>query len=440
MAYSNDELVRKYNNLIIKAKNLYEENRQKRSEEEREYYAEAEEICIELAKRYTGYATQSGDWKERAGKCAALLKKIDAELHPAPVYEPVRTPQTTAPAAPRNPQKPTSAAAQPLRQTESADESVIGERRTLTTTPSGFSTYNARQDVPATMIEGWFKAEPKHDMSDVTGMEDIKNELFQTMDDAQWEKTNEAVHHESEHGILFYGPPGTGKTFIIEAFISELMKKGYNYIQLLGGDISSSLVGVAEKIIETAFQEAVDKAPCVIFIDEIEAVCKERKDPSVKSHEKTLTSSFLQAFNKVVGTGRPVLLLAATNHLKQVEYAMVDRMSTIEVDFPNSAARSEFFEKNLEGIALEDALTYEIMAEKTEGCSYRVLTRLKNDIAAELKKIAKASVGVSEEVSGFGGNPQQYSKALDEAAERNVRTGKVVLTGEIFDRKNKAQP
>ena len=264
--YTNADLVREYNNCITKAKNLYAENNSKRSQDECNHYKKAEAICLELTERYANYPTQSGDWKERAGQCTAIIKVIDAELNPIPKFESQKP--KVAPADSRNPQNPAS-----------ADDLSDVERRTLTTTPSGFSTYNARQDVSAAVIESWFKSVPKHDMSEVTGMEDIKNELSVLVDDALWEKTSEAVHYESEHGILFYGPPGTGKTFIIEAFISELMKRGYKYIQLLGGDISSSLVGVAEKIIETAFQEAVDKAPCVIFIDEIEAVCKERTDP-----------------------------------------------------------------------------------------------------------------------------------------------------------------
>ena len=140
----------------------------------------------------------------------------------------------------------------------------------------------------------------------------------------------------------------------------------------------------------------------------------------------------------MVSKGRPVLLLAATNHLKQVEAAMVNRMSRVEVGLPESAARSKYFAKHLKGIALEEALTYESMGEKTEGYSYRDLERLRNNIAMELKMIAKASVGVSEVENNFGSS-QQYNSTLDEAASRNVYSGKVVLTSEIFDRKNKVQ-
>lgn len=434
MAYKGiNDIIEEYNELIVKAKNMFAANGQRHTVDEAELYAAAAECCNALIIRFDGQAVESRNWDERARKCRAMVKKIDAELNPMPKMKPV-APKTPANIGANVP--PTS-----VPNTESYPEkSAVGEIKNSVKTESGFVTENARAEVPAEMIERWFKSSPNHDMSDVTGMRDIKTILSSLTDDALWEKTTEAVHYETEHGILFCGQPGTGKTYIIEAFIAELMKNGYKYIQLLGGDISSSLVGVAEKIIETAFSEAIDKSPCVIFIDEIEAVCKERTEPSAKSHEKNLTASFLQAFNKVVGMKKPVLLLAATNHPELVDSAMKDRMSKIQVGYPELEARAEYFEKQFAGIVLEDGLTFEYMAEQTDGCSYRVLTRLCNGVSLELKKNAKASVGVTEtEGEVFGNDGAHYTTELDNAASQNVIGGTVKLTREIFDRNAQAE-
>lgn len=416
-----NELIKEYNHRITKAKNLFVANGQEHSEEERALYAEAEELCRELVMRYANQPVESGNWEDRERKCRSTLKKLDKDLNPPMVIKPavVKT-NSSVPVD--------SQAAVPCELQE-------GDRRTPTRTASGFVTYNARQEVPAPMIERWFKPVPNHDMEAVTGMKNLRTTLASLMDDALWEQTTEAVHYETDYGLLFYGPPGTGKTFIIEAFISELMKRDYNYMQLSCGDIYSSLVGVSEKIIEAMFMEAIDKAPCVIFIDELDTVTKERVDTSSKSHEKNMTASFLQGFNMVIRMKKPVLLLAATNHLALMDEAMKDRLTKIPVGYPDAEARTEFFKKQFEGIALEDGLTYEYMADQTDNSSYRVLTRLSNSISQQLKEMAKASVGVPEKENGDFGSDQQYTKALDNAASRNVHAGKVKLTREIFDQK-----
>lgn len=426
MAYKGiNEIIGEYNDFVTRAKNVYAANGGRHTEEERAFYESAEERCNELRIRFAGQPTESANWEERARKCRAMLKKIDNELNPLP------SPKSTAASS--------MSSANATGTQKSTGAHSREEKQAPAKTDGEFVTNNARDEVPSEMIERWFKESPNHDMSDVTGMGNIKSVLASLTDDALWEKTIEAVRYETEHGILFYGPPGTGKTYIIEAFIAELIKRGYKYIQLLGGDISSSLVGVAEKIIETAMSEAIDKSPCVVFIDEIDAVCKERTDPSAKSHEKNLTDSFLQAYNKVISENKPVLLLTATNHLELVDKAMKDRMSKIYVGLPETEARAEYFEKQFDGITLEDGLTFSYMAEKTDGSSYRALSRLCNGISLELKKNAKASVGVREdELDAFGDGKNGYTKELDNAASENVITGNVKLTREIFDRKLEA--
>ena len=439
-----NELIRKYNSLITQAKNQAQ-FAMKPTKEERALYLEAAEVCEAVMQLHYSERTEYRNWEERAKKCRSKAAELDTELK-APEYN-VRRPETSAYTQRESSVPPVRSAAHTSSGSSAVpasdvktDETENGGpgTRTLTTTKSGFSTYNAKgEHVTADVIESWFKPAPSHDMSAVSGMDEAKAELMKLFDDASWVKTSEAVHYMREYGIVFYGLPGTGKTFMIEAFISELMKKGYQYIRLTGGEIISNLVGIAEKTVEAVFQEAIDKSPCVIFIDEVDAVCKERSDASAKSYDKSVTVSFLQGYNKLVAQKKPVLLIVATNHLKQLDSAMVSRLKQIRVELPDAASRSRYFEQSLKGVSLEDGLSYDYMGEQTEGCSYRDLDRVKNSISYELKEIAKKSVGFSPDTDGISNkNSREYLDALDAEAERNVLSGKVLLTRGLFDRKN----
>ena len=233
---------------------------------------------------------------------------------------------------------------------------------------------------------------------------------------------------------FFYGPPGTGKTYLIEAFASELMEKGFKYIRLLGGDIHASLVGVAEKTVQIAFKEAIDNEPCLIFIDEIEDVCVDRNNSKAEGHEKRLTVAFLEAYNLLRESGKRVIFMGATNHPGQVDSAMLDRVKLIRIPLPDEEAREAWFARKLDTLTLEDGFSYSDMAAATDNYSYRDLIRLQDAIAIKTKRQTIESYRVET----YSGDLDQ--ERTDIAGSGALRGGAMVLTRELFDKTREENP
>lgn len=246
-------------------------------------------------------------------------------------------------------------------------------------TSSGFTTRNAIPgSVEAEMIESWFPKDESldHDFDDVKGMDDLKHLLMREAGTLDWKRIDEALGISPVQSYFFYGPPGSGKTYLIEAFVKELKKKGFNYMKLDGGNIHQGLVGVAEKIVSVAFKEAVDKAPCILFIDEVDNVCIGRTGDKVESHERATTVAFLQAFNELRKSKEHVVFIGATNHPARVDSAMLDRVRMVRVPLPTVEAREQVFAHKLKAITLEPGFTFRDMAECTDNYSQRDLFNL----------------------------------------------------------------
>ena len=162
-------------------------------------------------------------------------------------------------------------------------------------------------------IENWFKESPTHSFEDVAGMDDLKIQLKECIHDTQLTKIREFLKMRQLHSYLFIGPPGCGKTYIIEAFAHELMEKDYKYLSVDGSDILSRYVGDAEKIIARLFEEAEKSAPCIVFIDEIDGVCRNRSIRDLPVWASNMTTAFLTAYNRINSSDKPIILLAATN-------------------------------------------------------------------------------------------------------------------------------
>lgn len=134
-----------------------------------------------------------------------------------------------------------------------------------------------------------------------------------------------------EEAYLFYGVAGTGKTYYAEALVHELMEKGFRYMRLSAGDILSSLVGISERIISTVFETAAEYAPCIILIEGIEQVCRNREDPSVKNWERNLTNMLLKCRGFLGEHNRnqkekPVILIGVADSHEQMDSALWDKM------------------------------------------------------------------------------------------------------------------
>ena len=208
-------------------------------------------------------------------------------------------------------------------------------------------------------------------------MTELKEQLRGCIQDLRIAELKAYLKGKQIHSFFFYGPPGCGKTYIIKAFAHELMDKDYKFLSLEGSDILSKYVGDAEKIVAQVFEEAQKNAPCIVFFDEVDGVCKSRSLPDLPNYAASLTTAFLTGYNRIDESEKPIIFIGATNYPRQVDNAMLDRVELIRVPLPDADARAAKFARDLEGLVpLEDGLTYARMAQETEAYNYRDIDRL----------------------------------------------------------------
>ena len=251
--------------------------------------------------------------------------------------------------------------------------------------------------------------------ADVSGMAKLKEQLRECIADSQLKQLKSYLKMKQLHSYFFIGPPGCGKTYIIEAFAHELMDQNYKYLSLVGSDILSRFVGEAEKIITRLFEEAEKNAPCIVFIDEVDGVCKNRSLPMLPEYAASLTTAFLTGYNRINNSDKPIIFIGATNYPDQVDNAMLDRVELVRVPFPDLEARTFSFEKHFKDlVTLEEGFTFRQMAEATDTYNYRDIQRLASRIKNKILK---------EVMKTYGD---------EETALNALKTGEFRLTRELF--------
>ena len=155
---------------------------------------------------------------------------------------------------------------------------------------------------------------------------------------------------------------------MIEAFVHEWMEKeNVSFLRLDIINLLDSIVGASEEKVHAAFQEAIDSAPCILFVDDFDVVCVNRDNPAIAPYQKNLTEAWIKGYDALKNAGKPVVLIGAAMHLKGVDSAMRERMTLIELPLPDLQARETYFARKLGKIALDKEITCLQMAEKTEG-------------------------------------------------------------------------
>ena len=376
-----------FKDYILQANLIYQVNGDKHTEEECVILQRAADLQSEMAQITTGYERETHRMKvaELNEKIAVIYKQIDPEK-----YESIKNEYF-------------SKIKKENQKNENKNENIADAKK------------KKENDLDAT-VRTWFKEPPKHSFADVSGMKSLKLKMAGCLNDMKREKLAKYLKIKPLTSYFFVGPPGCGKTYIIEAFAHELMNKEFKYIYLTGSDIISRYVGDAEKIVTRLFNEAADKAPCIVFIDEIDSVCKNRSLSALPEYAANITTSFLTGYNYINNTDKKIIFIGATNYPKRVDLAMLDRVEVIRVELPDYEARRSAFERHFNGMfVFEDGLTVDYMSQISDGYNYRDIDK----VVETTKKL------VFDELSALSND--------DDALISAMESGKYKLTKEKFD-------
>ena len=189
------------------------------------------------------------------------------------------------------------------------------------------------------------------------------------------------------NGVLLHGPPGTGKTYITEALAGAL---GYNFVKAQASDITSSLVGEAADNMAELFEVARNNQPCLLFLDEIDAIAADRGGGTNKTmSEGQMITQFLTEMSET--KGEDVVVVGATNLPDEIDGAAWRRFDErIEVPPPDPAARAAVLRIHLrDRPVLTDEIDWETIKQQTEGYSSSDLEIIASKAARSALKQAR---------------------------------------------------
>ena len=218
---------------------------------------------------------------------------------------------------------------------------------------------------------------------DVAGQAGAKQEMQEIVDFLKNPQKSTELGGKIPKGALLVGPPGTGKTLLAKAVAGEA---GVPFFSMSGSDFVEMFVGVGASRVRDLFQQAKQKAPCIIFIDEIDAVGRARsKNPSMGGNdERENTLNALLTEMDGFGTNSGIITLAATNRADMLDSALLragrfDRQ--IHVDLPDLNERKEVFMVHLRPLKLDDTVDVDFLARQTPGFSGADIANVCNEAA-----------------------------------------------------------
>ena len=227
------------------------------------------------------------------------------------------------------------------------------------------------------------KEEVKVTFKDVAGLYGAKEEVMEIVDFLKNPKKYTSLGGKIPKGALLVGPPGTGKTLLAKAVAGEA---NVPFFSISGSDFVEMFVGVGASRVRDLFRQAKEKAPCIVFIDEIDAVGRARaKNGGFSSNdERENTLNQLLTEMDGFGTNSGVIVLAATNRADILDQALMragrfDRQ--IHVELPELKEREEIFQVHLRGIKVDPDFDVEFMAKHTPGFSGADIANVCNEAA-----------------------------------------------------------
>ena len=230
---------------------------------------------------------------------------------------------------------------------------------------------------------------------DVAGQEGAKQEIQEIVDFLKQPQKYTELGGKIPKGALLVGPPGTGKTLLAKAVAGEA---DVPFFSMSGSDFVEMFVGVGASRVRDLFRQAKEKAPCIIFIDEIDAVGRARsKSVSMGGNdERENTLNQLLTEMDGFGTNSGVIILAATNRADILDKALLragrfDRQ--IHVDLPDLNERKAVFDVHLKPLKLDSTVDPEMLARQTPGFSGADIANVCNEAALIAARHQKSAVG-----------------------------------------------
>ncbi|MBL8001336.1 MAG: ATP-dependent zinc metalloprotease FtsH [Flavobacteriales bacterium] len=261
--------------------------------------------------------------------------------------------------------------------------------------------------------------------NDVAGLDEAKEELQEIVDFLKTPKKYTALGAKIPKGALLVGPPGTGKTLLAKAIAGEA---NVPFFSLSGSDFVEMFVGVGASRVRDLFKQAKEKAPAIIFIDEIDAIGRARgRSVSMGANdERENTLNQLLTEMDGFGTNSGVILIGATNRADVLDRALMrpgrfDRQ--IFVDMPDLNGRVAIFKVHLKPLKLDTAVDVEFLARQTPGFSGADIANICNEaalIAARKKKDHVEKQDFLDAVDRVIGGLEKKNKIITTEEKRGV--------------------
>jgi len=232
---------------------------------------------------------------------------------------------------------------------------------------------------------------------DVAGLDEAKEEVMEVVDFLQNPKKYTALGGKIPKGFLLVGPPGTGKTLLAKAVAGEA---GVPFFSISGSDFVEMFVGVGASRVRDLFKQAREKAPCIVFIDEIDAIGRARGRNSMQGNdERENTLNQLLVEMDGFSTDKGVILMAATNRPDVLDSALMrpgrfDRQ--IGIDRPDLKGRTEIFEVHLKPIKSGPDINAAALAEQTPGFAGADIANVCNESALVAARRGKKEVEMDD--------------------------------------------
>jgi len=265
----------------------------------------------------------------------------------------------------------------------------------------------------------------KVDFSDVAGLEEAKIEVREIVDFLKTPKKYTDLGGKIPKGVLLVGPPGTGKTLMAKAVAGEA---NVPFFSMSGSDFVEMFVGVGASRVRDLFKQAKEKAPCIIFIDEIDAIGRARgRNPNFGSNDER-ENTLNQLLTEMDGFGNNVgvIIMAATNRADILDKALMragrfDRQ--IHLELPDINERKDIFKVHLKPIRLETNLDVDFLSKQTPGFSCADIANVCNEsalIAARKNKKVVERQDFLDAVDRIVGGMERKTKIITREEKKTI--------------------